>query len=77
MTMKISIGLFLFATIGLTSCGNQQTTTTDNSSTIDTKAETKKLKELEQRITFISTADLKTGRRYIKGLEKIEVRQVE
>ncbi len=35
------------------------------------------LPELEQRILFISTADLKSGRRYIKGLEKIEVRRVE
>jgi hypothetical protein len=39
--------------------------------------EGKKLKYLGQRILFISTGDLKTGRRYIKGLEKIEVRQLE
>jgi|SRR5579871_2008618 len=37
----------------------------------------KKLREMEQRIIFISTADLKTGRRYIKGLSKIEVKQIE
>jgi hypothetical protein len=44
---------------------------------IVTEMEGKKLKDLEQRILFISTADVKTGRRYIKGLEKIEVRQLE
>lgn len=37
----------------------------------------KKLQDLDQRIIFLSTADLKSGRRYIKGLERIEVRQVE
>lgn len=37
----------------------------------------KKLQDLSQRILFLSTADLKSGRRYIKGLERIEVRQVE
>lgn len=37
----------------------------------------KKLPELDQRILFISTADEKTGRRYIKGLQRIEVRRVE
>jgi hypothetical protein len=37
----------------------------------------KKLKDLEQRIMFISAADLKAGRRYIKGLEKIEVKRIE
>lgn len=36
-----------------------------------------KLKDLAQRILFISTRDLKAGRRYIKGLERIEVRQVD
>ena len=43
MTMKISIGFFLLAAIGLTSCSNQQTTTVDNSPTMDTKSEAKKL----------------------------------
>ena len=52
-------------------------TDSGNNFFIVTELEGKKLKELEQRIMFISTADLKTGRRYIKGLEKIEVRQVE
>jgi hypothetical protein len=37
----------------------------------------KKLKDLDQRIYFVSAADLKSGRRYIKGLEKIEVKQLE
>lgn len=42
-----------------------------------TEMEGKKLKDLEQRILFISTADLKPGRRYIKGLEKILVKRLE
>jgi len=37
----------------------------------------KKLNDIEQRIILSSTSDLKTGRRYIKGLEKIEVKKVE
>ncbi len=44
---------------------------------IVTEMEGKKLKDMEQRILFISTADLKSGRRYIKALEKIEVKRVE
>lgn len=52
-------------------------TETGNNSFIVTEMGGKKLKELDQRILFISTADLKTGRRYIKGLEKIDVKQVE
>ncbi len=44
---------------------------------IVTEMKGKKLKELDQRIMFISAADLQSGRRYIKGLEKIEVRRVE
>lgn len=44
---------------------------------IVTEMEGKKLKELDQRIVFISTADLKSGRRYIKGLSKIEVKRVQ
>lgn len=52
-------------------------TETGNNFFIVTEMEGKKLKDLVQRILFISTADLKTGRRYIKGLEKIEVRQLE
>jgi hypothetical protein len=52
-------------------------TETGNNFFIVTEMEGKKLKYLGQRILFISTGDLKTGRRYIKGLEKIEVRQLE
>ena len=52
-------------------------TATGNNFFIITEIEGKKLKDLGQRILFISTADLITGRRYIKGLEKIEVRQLE
>ena len=37
----------------------------------------KKLKDIEQRIIISSTSDLKTGRRYIKGLKKIEVKKIE
>lgn len=44
---------------------------------IVTEMEGKKLKDLEQRILFIATADLKSGRRYIKALEKIQVKRVE
>jgi len=52
-------------------------TETGNSFFIVTRLEGKELKKIDQRIVFISTADLKTGRRYIKGLSKIEVKQVE
>ncbi|MCF6130767.1 molybdopterin-binding protein [Flavobacterium wongokense] len=44
---------------------------------IVTEMEGKKLKDMEQRILFISTADLKSGRRYIKALEKIQIRRLE
>ena len=37
----------------------------------------KKLNELEKRLFFVSTGDLKNGRRSMRGLKKIEVRQVE
>lgn len=52
-------------------------TETGNNFFIVTEMEGQKLKDLGQRILFISIADLKTGRRYIKGLERIEVRQLE
>ena len=52
-------------------------TETGNSFYIATEMDGKKLKDLDQRIVFISTGDLKSGRRYIKGLERIEVRQVD
>lgn len=44
---------------------------------IVTEMEGKKLKEMDQKILFLSTADLKSGRRYIKALEKIQVKRVE
>lgn len=44
---------------------------------IITEMEGKKLNKLDQRIMFISIADLIAGRRYIKGLSLIEVRRVE
>lgn len=44
---------------------------------IVTEMEGKKLKDMEQRILFIATADLKSGRRYIKALEKIIVKRAE
>lgn len=48
-----------------------------NSFYIVTEMEGKKLKEMDQRIVFISTADLKSGRRYIKALDKIQIKRVE
>ena len=50
-----------------TPCGNQFY--------IVTEMDGKKIDKIRQRILFISTADLKTNRRYIKGLEKIEVKK--
>jgi hypothetical protein len=44
---------------------------------IVTEMEGKKLTDLEQRILLLSSGDLKSGRRYIKALQKIEVRQAE
>jgi hypothetical protein len=52
-------------------------TETGNNFFIITQMGGKKLKDLEQRIMFISAAYLKAGRRYIKGLEKIEVKRIE
>lgn len=42
-----------------------------------TELEGKKLAAITQRIVVTSMSDLKTGRRYIKGLEKIEVKRIE
>lgn len=33
--------------------------------------------QLKQRIAFLSSADMKTGRRYVKNLQEIEVRKLE
>ena len=44
---------------------------------IVTQMGVKTLQEMDERILFISTADLKVGRRYIKGLKSIEVKQLD
>ncbi|HNP32864.1 MAG TPA: molybdopterin-binding protein [Flavobacterium sp.] len=44
---------------------------------IVTEMEGKNIKDMDQRILFISATDLKPGRRYIKALEKIEVKRLE
>lgn len=41
-----------------------------------TEMDGKKLKDINQRIICISTADLKVGRRYIRALDRIEVKQI-
>lgn len=42
-----------------------------------TAMEEKKLHALDQRIMFVSTTDLITGRRFIKGLASIEIRRAD
>ena len=37
----------------------------------------KKMNELEERIMILSAADIKSGRRFIKGLQKIEVKRAD
>ncbi len=44
---------------------------------IVTEMDGKAAKDMEQRILLLAASDLKTGRRYIKGFERIEVRRVE
>lgn len=39
--------------------------------------EGKKGKAIDDRIILLLAADLKAGRRYIKGLDRIELRQTE
>ncbi len=48
-----------------------------NNCFIVTEMEGRNIKEMEQRILFISSADLKNGRRYLKALDKILVRRAE
>jgi hypothetical protein len=36
-----------------------------------------KLPQMEQRIAFLSTGDLQSGRRYIKGLKEIDIKRAE
>ena len=50
---------------------------TGNNLYIITEKDGKKLNELEDRILTITTTDIKTGRRYVKGLEKIIVSKVD
>lgn len=52
-------------------------TETGNQFYILTTIDGKMIKDSDQRIIFISTGDLTTGRRYIKGLQKIEIKKVE
>jgi len=47
-----------------------------NSFYIITKMKGKSMKELDQRIVFLSSKDLKSGRRYIKCLQSIEIRKL-
>jgi hypothetical protein len=42
-----------------------------------TEMDGKKLKGLEQRILLFSVSDFKSGRRYVKSLERIEVKRAE
>ena len=50
---------------------------TGNNLYIITEKDGKKLNELEDHILTITTTDIKTGRRYVKALEKIIVGRVE
>ena len=47
-----------------------------NSFYIITEMKGKSMKELDQRIVFLSSKDLKSGRRYIKCLQSIEVKKL-
>jgi hypothetical protein len=42
-----------------------------------TEMDGKRIEKMDQRILFISISDFQTGRRFIKGLEKIEVKRIE
>jgi len=44
---------------------------------IITEMEGKKQKDMGQKILLFATADIQSGRRYVKGLETIEVRRAE
>jgi len=43
---------------------------------IITEMEGKPIREMEERILFLSAGDLKTGRRYVRGLDHIDVKRV-
>ena len=49
---------------------------TGNSFYIITEMKGKSMKELDQRIVFLSSKDLKSGRPYIKCLQSIEIRNL-
>ncbi|MEO8146527.1 MAG: hypothetical protein ABI723_02765 [Bacteroidia bacterium] len=44
---------------------------------IITEKAVKKLSEMDEPILVVSTSDLKTGRRFIKGLSKITINRIE
>ena len=52
-------------------------TETGNSLYLVTEMNGKKLKEIPERILFISTKDFRTGRRYISGLDRIIIKRVD
>lgn len=52
-------------------------TETGNSLYLVTEKEGKSVRDMDERILLISPKDLKTGRRYIKGLNKIVVGRVD
>ncbi len=52
-------------------------TATGNNIYILTEKDGKTIKELEDRVLLLTTSDFMTGRRYVKGLAKIEVRRAE
>jgi hypothetical protein len=51
-------------------------TATGNSFYLITEQDGKKIKESDERILIVSATDFKTGRRYIKGLQKIIIKRV-
>jgi hypothetical protein len=52
-------------------------TETGNNIYLITEKDGKKISEMEDRILIMTTSDFKTGRRHIRGLEKIVVSRVE
>ncbi|MES2140906.1 MAG: molybdopterin-binding protein [Bacteroidota bacterium] len=52
-------------------------TETGNNLYVITEKEGKRIKEMDERILIITSTDFKTGRRYIKGLEKIIVKRID
>jgi hypothetical protein len=52
-------------------------TETGNNLYLITEQDGKKIREMDDSILIVSTTDFKTGRRYVKGLEKIIVEKAE